>query len=488
MGPYEYKGAMMPDVWNIDGTYLKHNGKLYLLYSQWQGDEQRNLITEMENPWTLKEGSPHVVVTRPELEWEISGRKVTEAAQILQRNGRTFMIYSASYCNTPDYKLGMMELIGDDPLNVDAWKKFPEPVFERGNGVYGPGHNGFFQSPDGTEDWLVYHGNSSVEHGCSATRSLRAQKFTWNEDGTPNFGEPVPEGEPVARPAGENGPLVTGVQGQQYQVVNATSDLCLEISTNPEDNGARQAACTPNNGQWVMDAVTDGYFRIANVHDSKFLEVKDCRTEHNAPVQQAAWRNNACQEWQLKAGEDGHSEIINRATGKPLAVVGCSASQNQAVRQQNEDSPCKQWRFLPMGEVAILSEQSGRAVSVADGAQSLGANIEQMAWSYGDSQKWHFQATDGGYFELRPSHANDRCLAVAENSIVPGANLELAECGVKTGQWRLKFLEGGAVGLINRYTNQVMDLASCGLADGTNLAQGPDLNTKCQRFHLRSPN
>lgn len=487
MGPYEYKGAMMPEVWNIDGTYLKHNGKLYLLYSQWQGDEQRNLITEMDNPWSLKEGSPHVVLTRPELEWEISGRKVTEAAQILQRNGRTFMIYSASYCNTPDYKLGMLELVGDDPLNADDWKKFPEPVFERGNGVYGPGHNGFFQSPDGTEDWLVYHGNSSVEHGCSATRSLRAQKFTWNEDGTPNFGEPVSEGQPVARPAGENGPLVTGVQGQKYQVVNATSDLCLEVSTNPEDNNARQAACTPTNGHWVMDAVTDGYFRIANVHDSKFLEVKDCRTEHNAPVQQAAWRNNACQEWHLTVGGDGHSEIVNRATGKPLAVVGCSASKNQSVRQQNEDSACKQWRFQPMGEVAILSEQSGRAVTVADGALSPGANIEQLAWNYGDYQKWHFQATESGYFELRPSHAKDRCLAVAEQSIVPGANLELGECGSKTSQWRLKFLEGGAVGLFNRYTSQVMDLASCGLADGTNLAQGPDLNTKCQRFHLRAP-
>ncbi len=105
MGPYEYKAPIMPDEWNIDGTYLKQDGKLYLLYSQWHGDEQLNLITEMENPWTLKEGSPKTVITRPELDWEISGRKVTEAAQILQRDGRTFMIYSASYCNTPDYKL-----------------------------------------------------------------------------------------------------------------------------------------------------------------------------------------------------------------------------------------------------------------------------------------------------------------------------------------------------------------------------------------------
>jgi len=48
MGPYQYKAAMMPDSWNIDGSYLQHNGKLYLLYSQWQGDEQLNLIAQMD--------------------------------------------------------------------------------------------------------------------------------------------------------------------------------------------------------------------------------------------------------------------------------------------------------------------------------------------------------------------------------------------------------------------------------------------------------
>ena len=122
MGPYEYKGALMPNVWNIDGNYLTYNDKLYVIYSQWQGDQQLNIIAEMENPWTLKKNSPHTVITRPELDWEISGRKVTEGAEIIQHNGRTFMTYSASFCNTPDYKLGMLELVGDDPLKASSGK------------------------------------------------------------------------------------------------------------------------------------------------------------------------------------------------------------------------------------------------------------------------------------------------------------------------------------------------------------------------------
>jgi GH43 family beta-xylosidase len=34
-------------------------------------------------------------------------------------------------------------------------------------------------------------------------RSTRAQKFTWNTDGTPNFGTPVRLGTTLTAPSGE---------------------------------------------------------------------------------------------------------------------------------------------------------------------------------------------------------------------------------------------------------------------------------------------
>jgi len=38
-----------------------------------------------------------------------------------------------------------------------SWKKYSEPVFSAKNGVYAPGHNANFYSPDGKETWNVYH-------------------------------------------------------------------------------------------------------------------------------------------------------------------------------------------------------------------------------------------------------------------------------------------------------------------------------------------
>jgi hypothetical protein len=82
--------------------------------------------------------------------------------------------------------------------------------------VYGPGHDGFFQSPDGSEDWIVYHANPSSSQSRGTARTTRIQKTTWNADGSPNLGVPVatgtaqtvPSGEPVVtyyRPAGPGG-------------------------------------------------------------------------------------------------------------------------------------------------------------------------------------------------------------------------------------------------------------------------------------------
>jgi GH43 family beta-xylosidase len=207
MGPYTFKADMLDptqdNTWELDPSILQLNGKLYLLGTFYNGS-QPNFIRPLSNPWTAS-GTRRILST-PTHSWETVGGAVNEGAEVIQRNGRTFIVFSASHCSTPDYKLGILTYNGGDPLLQSSWVKSSQPVFQRNNanGVYGPGHNGFFKSPDGTEDWIVYHANSSASGGCDINRSTRAQKITWNADGTPNFGTPaalstrlpVPSGEP----------------------------------------------------------------------------------------------------------------------------------------------------------------------------------------------------------------------------------------------------------------------------------------------------
>ena len=148
-----------------------------------------------------------IKLSGPELSWETVGAlnnaddppqvNVNEGPEVLTHNNKLYLIYSASGCWTDFYALCMLTAVGSsDLMDPVSWKKSPEPVFKQSkeNNVYAPGHNSFFKSPDGTENYILYHANNKPGLGCGRHRSPRAQQFSWNKDGSPNFGVPVKEG------------------------------------------------------------------------------------------------------------------------------------------------------------------------------------------------------------------------------------------------------------------------------------------------------
>lgn len=210
-GTWTFKGkiAAATDKWAIDGSVLNYNGQLYLIWSGWPGDvngEQDIFIAKMANPWTIE--GDRVMISAPTYDWEKRGAPpaVNEGPEGLIHNGKAFITYSASGCWTDDYALGLLTLKnGGNPMVASDWTKSPVPVFTKNPdaGAYGPGHNGFFKSKDGSEDWIIYHANSLTGQGCGNARNPRMQSFTWNTDGTPNFGTPVKINTPIKKPSGE---------------------------------------------------------------------------------------------------------------------------------------------------------------------------------------------------------------------------------------------------------------------------------------------
>ncbi|RIX59443.1 alpha-N-arabinofuranosidase [Paenibacillus nanensis] len=190
---------------SLDATTFEHRGVRYYVWAQKDPNIEGNsnlYIARMTNPWTIE--LPQVMISQPEYDWERIGFKVNEGAAVLKRNGKIFISYSAS-ATDHHYCMGLLTASEDaDLLNPASWSKSKEPVFQtnESTGIYGPGHNSFTVSADGTEDIIVYHGRNYKEIVgdplYDPNRHTRAQAFTWNEDGTPNFGIPVAESKRVA--------------------------------------------------------------------------------------------------------------------------------------------------------------------------------------------------------------------------------------------------------------------------------------------------
>ncbi|MCF0042010.1 glycoside hydrolase family 43 protein [Dyadobacter fanqingshengii] len=199
------------DLWSIDATIFQRDSSLFLIWSgrPFAGgstDLTQNIyISQMSNPFTLT--GPTVLISTPQYDWEKRGFAVNEGPEILRNAaGRDFLVFSGSYCGNDQYALGMMSLkAGSNPSDAKSWTKMPAPVFTglASANAFGAGHNGFFKSRDGKEDWIIYHANSAAGEGCDDSRNVRMQKFAWTAEGLPSFGEPVSTGQSLAVPSGE---------------------------------------------------------------------------------------------------------------------------------------------------------------------------------------------------------------------------------------------------------------------------------------------
>lgn len=215
-GPYIDRGQLFTgddpaagteNIWAIDLTVARLNGQLYAVWSGWEENRptdrtpQHLYIARMSNPWTIS--SKRVRISSPTESWERGGPlDLNEGPQFLFHGDQVFIIYSTRESWLKDYRLGQLRLRSPDadPMDPASWIK-SGPVFTGTEDVHGVGHASFTKSPDGTEDWIVYHSKVSTAPGWE--RVIRMQRFGWKPDGSPDFGTPVPSGQAIPVPSGE---------------------------------------------------------------------------------------------------------------------------------------------------------------------------------------------------------------------------------------------------------------------------------------------
>ena len=200
LGPYQELGPVCDpahDVWSIDLTVFGHEGRLYAVWSGWEGPDdgfpQNLYIAPMSNPWTIS--GERQCISRPQHGWETSVAAVNEGPEVVRHpgSGRLFMLYAADASWTQAYKMGLLEWMGGEVTDPSSWRKLPRPWFTGG------GHGSVVDTPSGP--YLVYHRKLGPDPGW-ADREIRWTPLTWDA------------GYPLVRPSGQLGTAPAPMLGE----------------------------------------------------------------------------------------------------------------------------------------------------------------------------------------------------------------------------------------------------------------------------------
>lgn len=347
-GEYVLKGRLADpnDKWSIDATAFEYNGQLYSVWSGWEGDNnvsQKIYIATMSNPWTIS--SQRVCISTPTYDWETIGNPdVNEGPEVLIKNGKVHIIYSASGSWTDDYCLGRITCSDGNFLNPSSWVKASSPVFQKSDSVFGPGHASFVTSKDGSQDWIVYH--AAQYSGAAWTRDLHMQMFTWNGD-NPYFGEPIANGVEIAKPS-SNG-VAPVEEGEYYQIENVATGRRLDIPDGKDANSLQLRTWTANTSpaqQYSFKKASTGWYTIVpKCAQTRALDNPSGSKDKGKQYQTWTQNGNIAQNFRFEELSDGTFRIINQASLFALTEQG--ESSGYAVTQEaltNNDN--QKWRIV----------------------------------------------------------------------------------------------------------------------------------------------
>lgn len=179
---------------SLDATTFEHKGERYSIWAEKVGVGRQisNLyIAKMENPYKLK--TVQVLLTTPDYDWERIGFWVNEGPAVLKHDNKIFVAFSASATDA-NYCTGMLEADADsDLLDPQSWKKYRYPILKTDSEkeMYGPGHNSFVKSEDGTKDIMVFHARPYEKLIAEPLRDPNRHAYylevEWDADGRPVF-------------------------------------------------------------------------------------------------------------------------------------------------------------------------------------------------------------------------------------------------------------------------------------------------------------
>ncbi len=504
-GTWVYKGRLIPpsaDFYAIDHTFFRHNGTNYIIYSgkrtsNFSVGGQNLYIARVSNPWTIT--SQRSLLTEP-----ISGEgTVNEGAALIRRGNTVSLTYSVEGCTSPNYRLRLATMnAGSNPMLRSSWSIRPGAVFSRNDQVdaFGPGHHGFFKSPDGTEDWFVYHATPEAGGACDNSRTTRAQRIYWNADDTPAFPAPSATGMKLTAPSGEiTLPGGSSVANGIYKIRVKISDKMLDVEGASPKNATNVSQYQDTgalNQQWHIQATPEGYYTITSLTGGLALDVINCSMANAANVRMWPPNGGYCQQWSFIDAGDGYYRIVSRQSNKVLDIQDIGqVTQNGANLQQYDWLGGDNQKFklelvgstntsLADGVYRITSKKGGKVLDLNSCDSANGANIHVWNWLNNNCQKWQVSSVGGGFYRIQ-SESSGKSVDVPFCSSDLGVNIhQWQNYDNDCQKWMIQHVSNGYYKVISKASGLALDVENCSPNAGANVLQYSFWGGDCQLWRF----
>ena len=187
--------------------------------------------------------------------------------------------------------------------------------------------------------------------------------------------------------------------GTGVVLTNQATKRSITISGSARNGAPLATASTSGNGSQRLSFVSrnlieDGLYTLRSGTGGRVLDVNGASTANSANIQLWASNDGDNQKFDVNAVSGGYYKIVNYNSGK--AVTAASGAAGANVRQSSYSGSASQlWRaeIAPNGGVVFVCKQSGQVLSVANNANTNGANVQLGTKSGASGQTWNLAET-----------------------------------------------------------------------------------------------